>query len=133
MASVDLIGSVAFTPYGQDIFVWRRGSSEPILDVGSGGAVREVPLHVPTGFVFVDMIPANDRWVAHFRRQTVAEHTPFSQDAYSYFELRPQDASISSRLLISEEARQFLACESDGNYMTYTMDKDNKLILLRAN
>jgi hypothetical protein len=132
-ASRNLIGSLVFTPYDQDVLLWRKGSSDPILDVGSGGRVREVPLHIPRGFVFVDMIPANDRWVAHFRLQNAAENLPFSGDIYSYYELRPQDASISSKLLISGDVPQFLACENAGNYITYKLDKDNKMMLFSAN
>jgi hypothetical protein len=132
-ASRELISTLAFTPYGQDILVWRGGNSDPILDVGSGGGVREVQLQEPPGLSFVGMIPANDRWVAHFRVQGVAENSPFSQNAYFYYELRPQDASASAKLVISGDVPQFLACESDGRYTTYKLDKDNKLALFTAN
>ena len=132
-AARNLVGSIALTPYDQDILVWRGGSNDPVLEVGSGGAVREVPLQVPSGFVFVEMVPANDRWVAHFRIQGAAENSAFSQKTYSYSELRPQDGSVSSRLVIPPDDPQFLACEKDGNYIAYKLDKDNKLMMLSAN
>jgi len=128
-----MLRSIAFTPYKEDILVWRMNSSDPILDVNSGGGVREVPLQSPSGFAFVDMIPANDRWVGHFRVTSTVENAPFTSDTYSYFELRPQDASISSKLSIAGDVPQHLACESDNSYITYTLDKDNKLIQLRSN
>lgn len=127
-----LMGSIVFTPYKDDILVWRLNSNDPVLDVNSGGGVREVPLQAPSGFVFVDMVPSNDRWVGHFRNQSARENSQFTSDAYSYFELRPQDASISSKLIISGDVPQHLACESDGSYITYKLDKDNKLVQLRS-
>ena len=130
----ELIGSVVFTPYNQDILVWRKDSNDPILDVGPGGRVREVPLHVPVGFVFTDMVSANDRWVAHFRAQNTPAGSPFSAAGYSYVELRTQDASLSSKLLISGDVPQFLACEQSGTYTTFKQDdKDSKLLLFKAN
>jgi hypothetical protein len=132
-ATTKLMGSLVFTPYNQDILVWHANSNYPVLDVSSGGGVREVPLQVPPGFVFVDMVPSNDRWVGHFRNENAKENSPFSSETYSYFDLRPQDASISSKLLIMGDVPQHLACESDGSYIIYKLDKDNKLVLLRSN
>ncbi len=127
-----LMSTFVFTPYNEDILVWRINSTDPILDVTSDGGVREVPLQMPSGFVFVDMVPSNDRWVGHFRIQNTVENSPFTSDTYSYFELRPQDASISSKLLIPGDIPQYLACESDGSYITYKLDKDKKLVLLKS-
>ncbi len=132
-ATRELMGSIMFTPYNEDILVWRANNNDPVLDVSSGGGVREVPLQAPPGFVFAGMIPSNDRWVGHFRVQSARENSPFTSETYSYFELHPQDASISAKLLIAGDLPQSLACESDGSYITYKLDKDNKLVLLRSN
>lgn len=35
-------------------------------------------------------------------------------------------------MLISGDVPQFLACEADGQYITYKVDKNNKLVLLKA-
>jgi hypothetical protein len=131
-AARKVIGSVVFTPYGQDILVWNRNGSDPILDVGPGGRVREVPLDIPAGSAFVDLVSANDRWVAHFRDKDTAEHAPFTAKAFSYYELHPQDASIWSRIQISGDVPQSLACESDGTYLTFKSDKDNKIMMFEA-
>jgi len=132
MAWTRLIGFVVFTAYKQDILVWRMNSTDPILDVGPGGSVREVSLHPPPGSVFVDMISATDRWVAHFRSKDVAENSPENEAAYSYYELRPQDASLTAKLTQASAAPVHLACESEGTYISFQRDKDNKLILLNA-
>lgn len=131
-ATTKLMGTYVFTPYNEDILVWLMNGNDPILDVNSEGGGREVPLQAPPGFVFVDMVPSNDRWVGHFRTRSTPENAPYTKETYSYFELRPQDASISSKLLISGDLPQHLACESDGSYITYKLDKNNKLVLLKA-
>jgi hypothetical protein len=133
MASSRLLGSVLFTAYKQDILVWHIGSNDPVLDVGPGGSVREVPLQLPSGSTFVDMIPAGDRWVAHFRSAQVPEHSQFNQTDYSYYELRPQDASLSAKLIQSGVAPLSLSCESEGTYLAFKTDKDGKFIMLSAN
>jgi hypothetical protein len=131
-ASRKLMGSFVFTPYNQDILVWHANTNDPILDVSAGGGVREVPVEAASGFVFADIVPSNDRWVFQFRNQKAPENSPFTSDTYSYFELRPQDASISSKLLISGDVPQHLACESDGSYIIYKLDKGHKLVLLKS-
>lgn len=132
-AAGKLMGSLVFTPYKNDILVWHANSNDAILDISSGGSVREVPMQTPPGFAFAGMIPSNDRWVGHFRTEKVQENSPFTSETYSYFELRPQDASVSTKLLISGDVPQFIACESDGSYITYKVDKDRKMILLKSN
>jgi hypothetical protein len=131
-AARSLMGSIVFTSFGQDVLVWRRNSGDPILDVGPGGAVREVPLKLPTAFLLVDMVPANDRWVVHLRRQEATENHAFDSKSYAYFELRPEDASVSSRLLIPDGVPQFLACENDGHCLTYRASSDNKIVLFES-
>jgi hypothetical protein len=132
-AVTKMMSDLQFTPYNQDILVWRHNSNDPILDVTAGGGVREVPLQTPPGFVFAGMIPSNDRWVGHFRTHETPEYSRYTSTTYSYFELRPQDASLSSKLLISGDDPQSLACESDGSYITYKVDKNHKMVLLKSN
>ena len=132
-AASKVLASLMLTPYNQDILAWRTNSNDPILDVTSGGGVREVPLQVPAGFAFAGMIPSSDRWIAHFRAENIREDAPFTASAYSYFELRPQDGSVSSKLVISGDIPQSLACESDGTYLTYKVDSHRNLILLTSN
>lgn len=131
-ATTKLMGTFVFTPYNDDILVWRMNGNDPILDVNSEGGVREVPIQTPPGFVFVGLVPSNDRWIGHYRTQSTPEDAPFTKETYSYFELRPQDGSISSKLLITGDGSQYLACEGDGSYINYKLDKNNKLVLLKS-
>lgn len=125
-----LIGFVVFTAYKDDILVWRARSSDPILDVGPGGRVREVTLQVPPGLVFEDMLASTDRWVAHFRSSAAKENSALNQSDYFYYEVRPEDGTLSSKLLQTGVIPLSLACEGGGNYEAFTRDKDKKLILL---
>jgi len=127
-----LLGSILFTPYKSDILVWRMNSRDPILDVGPGASVREVPIHPPSGEVFVDMIPATDRWVAHFRAQTAPADAAYSRTADSYYDLNPRDGSISAKLVQSGDMPESLSCESGGRYLSFKTGPDNKLIVLGA-
>lgn len=132
MASSELMGSIMFTAYDQDILVWRMGSSDPVLDVSSGGREREVPLQVPPGYSFSDMIPTTDRWVAHFRSLNTKEGSPLSQAGYSYYEVRPEDGSISSKLIESGVVPLSIACEHRGVYLGFKRSDDGKLVVLKA-
>lgn len=127
MASASVFGSVSFTPYKESILVWRRDSDDPIVEVRPGGAMREVPLQTPKELEFVDMIPADDRWVAHFRRRGASRDLPYDRTNYTYFELRPQDASIVATLSISPNIPPKLDCETDGKYMSFSADKENNI------
>ena len=133
MASSRLLGSVMFTAYKQDILVWRMGNNDPVLDVGPGGSVREVPLQLPPGFSFSDMISASDRWVAHFRSAEIPENSHLNQTDYAYYEIRPQDASLSAKLKQSGDIPLTISCENGGNYLAFKTDKDGKFILVSAN
>ena len=131
-AARQLLGSILFTPYKNDILVWRMNSGDSILDVGAGGYVREVSLRPPQGEVFVDLVAASDRWLAHFRIESTRENAAYSQSAYSYYELNPQDGSIVSKLVQTGEAPTAISCESGGRYIAFRRDQDSKLILLGA-
>lgn len=126
------LASVFFSASDQNILVWRSNSDDPILEVRPGGAVREVPLQIPHGYRFVDMVAANDRWVAHFRTQETSQDARMSQETDSYYEMRPQDGSVAARLVEKGDAATTIACESNGTYTAFQMNDRGKLILLKA-
>jgi hypothetical protein len=132
MEANKLLGAVVFTEYKQDILAWRRNSNDAILDIGPGGSAREVPLQPPVGYTFVDLITSSDRWVAHFRSRKVTEDSPLNQADYSYYDLRPQDASLASRLVQVGVIPLSIACEIDGKYISFMRDKSDKFVMLEA-
>jgi hypothetical protein len=125
-----LLGSVVFTPYKNDILVWRMNGSDAVLDVGPGGSAREVLLQPPSGEAFINLIPSTDGWIAHFRSEKIRENAAaYSQDGYSYYSLNPQDGSISSKLLLSGDVPSALSCESSGKYIAFK-SQDSKVVIL---
>jgi hypothetical protein len=126
------LASVFFSASDQNILAWRSNSDDPILELRPGGAVREAPLQIPHGYRFVDMVTANDRWVAHFRTQETSSDARMSKETDSYYEVRPQDGSIAARLVEKEDAAPVIACESNGTYRAFKMSDTGKLILLKA-
>jgi hypothetical protein len=132
MASSQLLGNVIFTAWNNHILVWHRGSADPVLDVGPGGSVREVPLQPPPGLVFEAMISANDRWVARFHEQSAAENAPEKPGEHIFYELHPEDASLSVKLIQPKDVSGQIACESSGAYITFNHDSEGKFRLLKA-
>lgn len=133
MESTQLLGSIVFTAYNQDILIWRRNSNDPILDVAPGGTAREVPLQLPPRSVFVNMIDANDRWVAQFRSSSAVQDSPLNPKEYSYYTLRAHDGSLVSKLIQSGITPLSIACENAGTYTAFKWAEGNKLVLLNAN
>ena len=132
ISSSRLLGEVNFTPYKDSVLVWRARSSDPILEISTGGSVREVPLQIPKGYVLADIVPANDRWVVHFRKTAIDSTKPSNLSdpvAYSYYDVRPSDGSLARRLNISGDTG-IIACESDGIYRSFKLDAQSKYVLL---
>lgn len=128
-----LMGSVLFTPYGQDILAWRAGGNDPVLEIGVGGTFREVSLQSPPGAELVSLIPATDRWVGLLRSGPAAEGAPYNQTDYAWYEFIPTDGGISAKLLQPEDGPfRSAACERNGTYITFERDKDGRAVLLSA-
>ena len=50
-----------FAPARHRLLLYQAHSKAPLLEVGAGGVVREVPLEAPKGYVLNAVIPSNDR------------------------------------------------------------------------
>ncbi len=124
------LGSVYFTAVDQNIVVWRANSSDPVVEVRDGGGVREVPIQIPNGYRVADLVASNDRWVVHFRTENTPPNVRMSEDSDAYFEVRPQDGSLSAKLSQKGDAPQSIACESGGTYTSFKMDDAGKMVLL---
>ena len=131
-AAATFLASVYFTAVGDNIVVWRVNSNDPVVEVGQGGGVREVPIQIPDGWRFADMVASNDRWVVHFRTENTPPNVPMSVDADAYFEVRPQDGSLAPRLVQKGDIPLSIACESSGTYTSFRMNDAGKIVLLQA-
>lgn len=126
------LASVYFTAVGDNILVWRANSDDPVVEVRQGGGAREVPLQIPKGWRFVDMVPSNDRWVVHFRAENAPPEQRMSTDIDAYYEARPQDGSLSARIVQKGESPLRIDCESDGTYTSFNYIDSSKSVLLKG-
>jgi hypothetical protein len=124
------LASVFFTAVGENIVVWRANSADPAVEVHDGGGVREVPIEIPQGWRFADLIASNDRWVAHFRTENTPPNVRMSPDVDAYYEVRPQDGSLAVKIAQKGEAPLAIACESSGMYTSFKMNEAGKMVLL---
>ncbi len=127
------LGSVFFTAVDQKIVLWRANSADPVVEVAQGGGAREVPLQIPKGYRLADLVASNDRWVAHFRTENTPPNARMSEDADTYFDVRPQDGSLAAKLVQKGEVPLSIACESSGTYVSFKMDDTGKMLLLKGN
>lgn len=127
------LASVYFTAVGSNIVVWRGNSNDSVVEIRDGGAVREVPIQIPDGWRFADMIASNDRWVAHFRTENTPPTARMSTDVDAYYEIRPQDGSLAAKIVESGDIPLSIACESSGTYKSFKMNEAGKTVLLAGN
>ena len=126
------LGSVFFTAVDQNILVWRANSADAVVEVRQSGWVREVPLQIPDGYRLADMVPSNDRWVAHFRTENTPPNARMSVDTDTYFDVRPQDGSLAAEIVQKGDTPLSIACESSGIYTSFKMDNAGKMVLLEG-
>lgn len=126
------LASVYFTPVGDSIVVWRANSADSVVEVRQGGGVREVPIQVPHGWRFADMVASNDRWVAHFRTENTPPNIRMSPESDAYYELRPQDGSLAAKIIQSGEIPLSIACENSGVYVSFKMNDAGRTVLLEG-
>jgi hypothetical protein len=127
------LSSVYFTAVGDRIVVWRANSNDPVVEVSQGGGAREVPIQIPEGWRFADLVASNDRWVVHFRTENTPPTVNMSADKDAYFEVRSQDGSLAARIMQDGDAPLSIACESNGIYTSFKWsDAGNKMALLEG-
>jgi hypothetical protein len=130
MASARLMGSILFTPYGDDVLVWQAGVNAPILEVQPGGSVRELHISAPKGYVLAGMVPSNDRLVAQFQPINLDTSVAQNESEYMYYEINPSDGSLLNQLKITGNHAGTIACEHDGDYLSFQINAKNQLTLL---
>jgi hypothetical protein len=126
------LASVYFTAVGDNIVVWRANSNDAVVEVRDGGGVREVPIQIPEGWRFADMVASNDRWVVHFRTESTPPSVRMSTGKDAYYEVRPQDGSLAAKIVQSGDVPLSIACESSGTYTSFKMNDAGKMVLLKG-
>lgn len=131
-AATMFLASVYFTAVGGNIVAWRANSNDSVVEVRQGGVSREVPIQTPEGWRFADMVASDDRWVVHFRTESTPPNVRMNADIDAYYDVRPQDGSLSARLVQKGDIPLSIACESSGTYTSFKMDDAGKMVLLRG-
>jgi hypothetical protein len=123
-----------FVPARHRTLLYQARSRSPILEVGAGGAVREVPISAPKGYVLDGVISSNDRWIIRYKKENKAEDSgaagvgPASQlPPYAVYDVDPNDGSLRSRLDIGSGQLFGIACEQDGVFTAFTLNGDKPI------
>jgi hypothetical protein len=115
------------------VLLYRPNSDEPVLEVSSGGATREVHIETPVGFELDGLVPSADTWIARFRRKGLADSDlakPSSEgDDYLLFKLNPADGSLVAKLNYTGTSIFGIACEAAGLVSSFSVDADAKFQL----
>jgi hypothetical protein len=115
---------------GAGIVIWRANSDDSVVEVRDGGGTREVPVQIPKGFRFADIVAANDRWVAHFKTENSPNEGRMSEDTDAYFDVHPQDGSLAAKIVQTGDVPLRIDCESDGTYTSFKSMEAGKSVLL---
>jgi hypothetical protein len=117
-----------FVPSRNRILLYQAHSATPLLEVGAGGALREVPLEAPKGYVLDGVVPANDRWIVRYRRQSLSNNgeidaRPETKN-YLLYEVDPANGSLKRQIDPGTGPLFNIACEQDGVMTAFSMDND---------
>ncbi|HEU5351600.1 MAG TPA: hypothetical protein VFU55_08385 [Terracidiphilus sp.] len=115
-----------FAPARKDVLLYQAHSHAPVLEVGAGGAVREVPLQAPKGYVLDGVISASDMWIMRYRRESLSDHgeidaRPETKN-YVLYEVNPLDGSLMREIDAGAGPFYSIACEGDGVVTAFRMD-----------
>jgi hypothetical protein len=118
------------------VILYKPHSSAPVLEVGSGGAVREVPLAAPPGYELDGVVSGTDRWIMRFRRSGLSDSQVSDASTASgnflLYETNPLDGSLKTRLSLKSGSVFSLACEADGVVSSFLVDGSAKFLVSSA-
>jgi hypothetical protein len=110
-------------------------SNAAILEVGAGGAVREVTIDHPKGYGMDGVLPSNDRWLIRFRKEGLSETGEINSDPktknFVLYEVGPLDGSLRRRIDMADGMLYSSSCEKDGTVTAFAIDQ-GKVNLLYA-
>jgi len=120
-----------FVPARKRVLLYQAHSHSPILEVGNGGAVREVNLVAPAGYLLDGVISSNDRWIVRYKKEADAGTCgsgPTSRVLpYALYEFDPNDGTLRSKLEIGTGQLFGIACEQDGVFTAFTLNGDKPI------
>ena len=131
-----VLGSILMTTRGQNVLVWRKGGSGPILSVGEHGSNREISLNVPKGLSVAGVLPSDKLWVVQLQPASHDQSGPQPTSQAAYYQFDPSDGSLTSKLTFRGDSPDLipatLACEEEGVFLSYRTDDKGRLRILSA-
>ena len=126
-----------FAPARNNVLLYMGRSRAPVVEIGAGGAVREVPVSSPRGYSLSGMISSNDRWLFRYARTTLPDRGPVDTrpEARNYllYEVDPNDGSLLRELDDSSGPSFGIACEQDGLLTGFSVSPESRYIPYTAN
>lgn len=124
-----------FAPVRKGALLYKAHSKSPVLEIGPGGAYREVPIESPLGYVLDGVIPSSDTWVMRFRKEDIStsgsvDASPASKN-YVLYEVDPADGHLRRQIDMASGPFYSIACERDGILTAFSITQD-KINLLTA-
>jgi hypothetical protein len=112
----------------QKVLLFQAHSSAPILEVGAGGAVREVTIEHPKGYGIDGVLPSNDRWLVSFRKDGLSNAGAIDTDPktknFVMYEVDPLDGSLRRRIEMADGMFYSSSCEKDGTITAFTIEQE---------
>ncbi len=115
--------------------LYKPQSRGPVVEIGQGGAGREVPLGLPAGYDLDGILPGSDRWIARLRRKNAAASQTGTIDTsakggdYLLAELNPSDGT-TRRLFSMESGSYFdVVCAADDALIAYSIDEGSQFLI----
>jgi hypothetical protein len=109
------------------VLLFQAHSSAPILEVGAGGAVREVTIEHPKGYGIDGVLPSNDRWLIRFRKDGLSDTGKISMNPndknFVLYEVDPVDGSLRRQIAMEMWNLFSASCEKDGTITAFTTDQ----------
>jgi hypothetical protein len=122
------VSSWQLIPARGEVLLYRPDAIAPILEIGPGGAMREVGVAAPPGYELDGFIPSTKQWYARFRRSAVGDSSGVSRKDYLLAQLNPNDGSVVRIFQTAPEEIFDIACEAEGEFVSYFFDKDKFLL-----
>jgi hypothetical protein len=118
------------------LILYKPHSSSLVLEVSTGGAIREVPLAAPAGYELDGVVSGMDRWIMRFRRHGLSDSQVSDASTASgnflLYEIDPSDGSLRTRLNLATGSVFSLACEADNTITSFRVDRTAKFLVSSA-
>lgn len=115
-----------FAPTRHRVLLYQAHTNSPVLELGAGGAVREVPLQTPKGYALDGVVSANDRWIMRFRKTSLSDSGTIDANPetknYLLYEVDSADGTLRREIDVKGGVFYSIACEQDGVFTAFSVD-----------